>query len=460
MLKKILVLPFVLAFVICFSACSKREDESTVSLSSSYDISATLDAENQVLYTTTKVSIFNDTEKDLSELSFYLYPSAYKNCRVDVGGIKCNGTDLEFTLDGINLSVRLSTPLKNGESSTYIIGTRTSVPSGNDRFGLTEDGVYNLHAFFPRLAYYEDGFAVVPYSDRGDPYLFAESDFNLRLEAPIDYVVAHSGELIGEECGESSKVSTVFIEDARDIALSLSKDFKVTSGEICGVKISYYGEEDSAESVEFIAACIEGLNNLIGEYPYASFSVAESDFRHGGMEYSAFTLINKSSSDKKFVILHELLHQWFGLKVGSNGYAEGWLDESLVNYLTYYYMDIYNNGGYDQNVSGVRGSYDRFLVRRREELGSGYSPRINVTLADFRDDDEYAYVVYDYGTLIYDGISQVVGKDKLIKGIKGYYSEMKGKVATENDLIKCFEKHGTKKIGGVIRAYLNNKVIG
>ncbi|MBQ8178377.1 MAG: M1 family metallopeptidase [Clostridia bacterium] len=461
MLKKIGIILIIFVCIITLFACKDDKTKPKGELTSSYDIRATLDVQNQAVYATTKVTLFNDTDSDLSSLAFYLYPNAHSDCRVDIGGVKCDGADLDFCLDGANLTVTLGTPLKSGESGIYIIGTRVGVPNGNDRFALTAEGVYNLHAFFPRLAYYDGGFVIVPYSDRGDPYLFDESDFTVTLEAPLDYIVAHSGVLLKEDLGESSKLTTIQIDGARDVAFSLSKDFKVSSGESGGVKIAYYGEgEQGQEYVDFISTCIVDLSELIGEYPYESFSVSESDFKHGGMEYSGYTLINKDVRDKKLVLLHELLHQWFGLKVGSNGYAEGWLDESLVSYLSYYYMDIYNNGGYAENIQSIKNSYDKFLSRVRAEIGDSYNPKINLSLSEFRNDEEYAYVVYDYGVLIYHGIAEVVGREKLIKGIKGYYQDMKGKVATESDLIKCLEKHGARKMGGIMRSYLEGKVVG
>lgn len=451
----LLVMVFLLGFF-ALAGCDKVGDEKS-ELDVFYNIKVAIDTKTDTIYETTEVGVQNDTQHSIEKLYFYLYPNAYKDGGVQIGNVVSNGSNLKYNIDNINMEVTLSEPLGKGDRIELAISSRVSVPSGEGRMGKTKEGDYNLHAFYPRLAYFENGeFVLIPYSEIGDPYYFGEDDFMVSIEAPKEYKVAHSGEKIGEEEGTETLKTTFRIDNARDISLTLGKEFNVYEGETNGVKLYHYTRGES--KIDFISECIEGLEELIGEYPYETFTVAETAYMHGGMEYSSFVNVNKNTTEKDFVILHELIHQWFGLSVGSNSFKECWVDESLTNYLTYYYTDVYKKGGYAEAIEKEKIYYRSFIKAGKKEYGEGYAPRINVALNEFRSLNEYSEIVYGYGVILYDGVVSVCGESNFIKAVKGYYKDYRGKIANGEELIESFSHYGTKKIGGVFESYLENRV--
>ena len=176
------------------------------------------------------------------------------------------------------------------------------------------------------------------------------------------------------------------------------------------------------------------------------------------MEYSGFVVISDKVKNKELVIAHEIIHQWFGLKVGSNSYDECWVDESLTNYLSYYYMDIYNKGGLKENIEKEKERYRKYVEYAKYEYGLGYGLDIRRKLCEFKDESEYANLVYSYGALMYDGVRAVVGDAKFKKAVREYYERYAGSIASGSDLIASFNKSSGRKVGGVFRSYMENRV--
>lgn len=462
-MKKRIVILLILVFVVIVgvllaTGCQDKKEE-TGEISAVYDIFCALDDENKVLYVTTNITLENEGEVAVCALPLYLYANAYgKGDNVEVGNVKVDNHEVDFSIDGINMLVNLETPLEGGESTTLITSCRVSVLEGEGRLGYGE-GYYNLHAFFPRLAYYDgEKFEIVPYYKTGDPFLFSMDDFNIRMEYPLGYTLGHSGRLISEEVGELTKMSQISISDARDVAFSLAKDFTCHEDEVSGIKIKEYtrGEDNH---VEFIGKCLTYFQEEVGDYPYDTFTIAILPFEEGGMEYSSYVLVSEQFKDKEYAIAHEIIHQWFGLSIGSNGYTESWVDESLTNFLTYYYMDIYKGGTYEDSIKREKEVMNKFIESMKKEYGDSYKPELRQSLNEFRGRVEYACVVYGYGVITYDGIMKSVGEKKFKKALEKYYKEYSGKVVSEEKLIESFSSTLGKGVGKLFKSYLECKVV-
>ncbi len=462
MRKRFLIGLFVilslLSSLLMVSACTERVTDGG-NLEVDYEVKVTLDDVCQSLYLSQRTAIRNNAGVDISSLPFYIYPNAYAESGggFTASSVKKGDSNLSYEIDGECLTVNLDSPLLSGEETEISFTGTIRMPSGAKRLGITEDGSYNLHGFFPRLAYYEDGFKVVPYSEVGDPFYFSMDDFRVSIESPNSYVVAGSGEKVEEVTEGKSKKTTFAIDGARDVAFVLDKNVKLFEGESKGVKILHYTEGE--ECLEKIVNCFNFLVDNVGEYPYKTLSVVETQFDYGGMEYSSLVRIGENdSTSKDYVVYHEIIHQWFGLSVGSNSYEECWVDESLTNFLSYYYMDKVELGALKSNLEAEKIYYKNYLIDAKGEYGETYLPRMGVDLNSFKSQRENSVMVYGYGALMYGNIFETVGERKFLKGVRGYYVEYAGLNATGEELIESFKKGCGRGVEAIFSGYLNNEV--
>ncbi len=464
-MKKRKILVFIVcllsfSFVLGLSACNRKTNKTEGTLDADYNVFVSLCEETNSLYIKEDITIVNNTSYVVDELQCYVYANAYESMggKFIVGSVKQEESNLEYSMNDVNLSIKLLAPICANESTVVTLQGTVKIPGGDLRFAKTVDGDYNFHGFFPRLAVFDDGtFQVVEYSNIGDPYYFNEEDFNITIEYPNQYTLAHSG--LALESIEKEKITrtTINIDSARDIALSLSKKYQKFESDINGIKIAHYTSGE--DMTPFISKCVTDLSNIIGEFPYRSLSVVETAFQYGGMEYSGMVIINKDVRDKEYVVCHEIIHQWFGLKVGSNSFKECWVDESLTNFLSYYYICKANNIDLNAFMQKEKEYYKSFVEYSKEENGEGYVPKIAVSLKEFLNMEEYSEMVYGYGALMYHNIMEVVGEQKFIKGVSTYYDEYASKNATADDVVTSFSRSCGKKVKALFRGYLDLNVI-
>lgn len=460
--KKILLvvsLIIVLISTITLSAC-KNSTKTSGQLVVDYDVKCSLDDESKAMYLNCTINLTNGTNQSIKELPFYLYPNAYKEegGNVTISNVSTRARDLIYNIEGINMLVSLGEEMLPNESEEITISGRISLPKGNGRIGYGED-YYNLHAFFPRLAYFErDRFVVVPYSKIGDPYYWGQDDVVIKINYPLEFQLAHSGEVISTNENEKYAESVINIDNARDVALTLVKNYNLYKNEVNGVRILQYSKEGE-DYTQYMKECLQYFISEIGEYPYSVFTMAETPFDYGGMEYSGFILVNEKAKEKEYVIAHEIIHQWFGIAIGSNSFEECWVDESLTNFLTYYYMGIYNKGDHNEIIEKEKEIYKTYIENGKEKYGTGYAPRLDAKLNEFRTMSEYSNMVYGYGAIMYDGIYKVIGDKKFKKAVKDYYKKYNGKVVSGQELQATFSKSVGKKVEGIFNGYIENKVL-
>ena len=463
---KIVVAVIVVALsTICLFGC-KQESEARGELKVAYDVNLAVDVEQSKVYLKQKIFIENHYDSEITSLKAYLYPNAYsvpandakgreKQDLVTIGNVNCNGKNVSYSLEGILMTVNLNQSLTKGGQLELNVGATMSVPNNKLRYGQDE-GIMNLAECYLKLAYYDGSdFVTVDYIELGDPFLSGLADYKVKVEVPKGWDVAHSGEEVCREEGETLKIQAE-LKGARDFAIAVG-DFNVYQAEVDGIKIKHYTRSDE-DYTSLIGRYLTEFISKIGDFPYKTLTVAELPFEYGGMEYCSYVVVNEKAQNKEEIIVHEMLHQYFACAVGSNGFTESYLDESLVSFLTIYYMDIVKGGGYyHDEVKRAEKYYDTFLTASRAVYGEKYNPIMAKNLDEYKSLYEYDALVYKYGVMAYSGLLDILGERKFNKAIKDYYDNNKGDIATTSNLIDSFEKVGGSGVRGVIEAYLYGK---
>src|SRR5439155_1076570 len=97
----------------------------------------------------------------------------------------------------------------------------------------------------------------------------------------------------------------------------------------------------------FFTEAIPVYTQWFGPYPYPEFTVVESYFGWNGNECSGLVMIDErifgmphaAAGFVDYLVSHETCHQWWYNVVGTNGYAETWMDEGLATYFGHHPMD-------------------------------------------------------------------------------------------------------------------------
>ncbi len=477
----------IFAVLVCISvvlltlvACETNEESSPIEIIAGvteYDIAVSISEDLEDIAVSTDILYNNNTDDTLYNIGVYVYPLAYmkvteekaylytldKYCEIENIVVSVNGDDASYEIDTscAYLDINLAGGVMPDAEITVGISYDISVPHCDLRFGLY-DGTLSLGNFYPVVAVYEDGaFRKDEYSRVGDPFYSEVSDFNVTVSAPESLILATSGEIISEQIAAETctKTYTIVGEDLRDFAMSANYNYKISEGSSGSTKVLVYTVEDDGSDILATAqSALDVFGEVIGTYPYATYSVVETAFYYGGMEYGSFVIISDDITNRDEVIIHETAHQWFQSIVGSDQVNTPWLDEGLVSYLQdYYYLAIGDTETYTALRTESLQYYDTYLTLQRS-TNATWSANMNRTIYQYSTNLEYGLIVYTKGSLMFDAIMEICGQSKFEKALSIYFSENMYGIATTESLIAAF-KSANIDIQSLITAYTDDTIM-
>ncbi len=480
--KKITAIILATAFAATLTACSPTQKEERTK----YDIDASLSKEN-VLDATVTCDYLNANDVPLGELCFHMYPNAYREgadkspisdskkteafpngmsySELTVKKVAVNGVESKFELGGEDatiLSVALPEKLEPDSRIGITVEYSVKLPNVRHRFGYTDNSV-NLANFYPIACVYRDGaFVTDPYYANGDPFMSEVADYTVTMTAPSDYVGTFTGSVQSETKSGENTVYEVAAENVRDFAAVLGK-FEKVSG-VAGstiVNYYYYADEQPEKALNTAIDAIKTFGEMFGEYAYPEYSVVQTSFVHGGMEYPMLSMISDAYTGDVYndVIVHETAHQWWYAAVGNDEVRNAWMDEGLAEYSTMMFYEQ-NTEGYNYTFSGKRAdalsAYTLYCeTYKNNGLGDTSMTR---AVNEYGNEIEYTYMTYVKGAIMFDDIRNTIGDAAFKAGLKEYYNTCKNKIAKPEDLVGAMEKASNRKISALFDSWLSGKV--
>lgn len=476
----ILSLTFLLSSVILFG-CKNSEKEITT-----YDIKCSFE-ENKLTASQT-VTFYNDTDKVLEQLKFNLFANAFRKdakfspvsaghqsqCYpngASYGGMEITAvTDgeqmLEYQISGEDkniLCVALKEELFPDESVVVCIDFTTTLANVVHRTGINANTV-NLANFYPILcAIDEQGFYECVYYANGDPFYSEIANYNVEFSVSNEYVVAGAGELVEEIVSKGLKTYKYQLNNARSFTMVLSKNYKTLTHNQTGIPITYYYYDDAnpEKSLEYAVKSVTLFESLFGEYPFKTYTVVQTEFVQGGMEFSAFSMISDNLEEKAYgeVIVHETAHQWWQAGVGNNEIEYGFLDEGLAEYSVVCFYENYPEYGLSrgQLIKSSETTYKTYCTVSDKLFGKVDTSMVR-SLDQFKSEYEYVNLAYVKPCIMYDNLRSTAGEQKFFNSLRSYYTENLYEIATPDDLISAFIKCGVDA-DGYLRSFFDGKAV-
>lgn len=451
------------------SSCKKNEERQSVKLTFVFD------DENSIITGKAVYKFVNSTNEAVKTVPFNLFANAYneKNRALrktyddgylnenSFGGIKINeclynGKTAAYNLSDDELSLEVITgDLFPSEIAEITLGFTTTIPQAKLRLGKTENTV-NLGDFYPVLCKMQaDGFYKCGYNPFGDPYFADASDYFVEISVPSKYVVAASGFPEKTLIDNERTTYSYSLGGGRDFAFVLSDKYNVSSEKCGDVDLYYYSLTENNKNIETVKRCFEFFCDKFGKYPHKTFSVAETDFAAGGMEYSGLTMLSDDLDEETLLLatVHETAHQWWHSAVGVNEVEDAYIDEGLCEYSTYLYL--LENGmekQAEEMITNAKALYKSFFEVNKVLNGSTDTV-MSKGLSEFKNQNEYVAIAYGKSLIMFCELEKTTGKSKAISCLKKFYNGNMFKTAGLNELIKAF---GHKEY---FESYVNGKVV-
>ncbi|MDX1667191.1 MAG: M1 family aminopeptidase, partial [Saprospiraceae bacterium] len=161
----------------------------------------------------------------------------------------------------------------------------------------------------------------------------------------------------------------------------------------------------------------------------------------GGMDYPMATLITgeRGLNSLVGVSVHELMHSWYQMILGTNESLYAWMDEGFTSYASREVTNwLRRDGSLPGEPSefphlGAYASYAGFNATGREEAMITHSDH-------FVTNSAYSIAAYVKGSVFLHQLEYVVGEEAFDAGMLRYFREWKFKHPNPNDFIRIMEK--------------------
>ena len=361
--------------------------------------------------------------------------------------IQQSGMKLEYHIQGTVLEVKLQNPLLPNQSTDFYLEYISQVPKQIRRSGRNnKEGIdYSMAQWFPKIAEYDkDGWHANPYIAR--EFYAPWGDFDVSISIHKDYVVAATGILQSQINDNQKKTWRFKAEDVHDFVWAADPDYvhdilKVDSENL---ELHFYYQKSSDEMVQNwkklqddTAEAFKFINKKFGKYPYSKYSIIQGG--DGGMEYPMATLITgeRTYSSLLSVTIHEVLHSWYQMLLGTNESYLAWMDEGFTSFAqNITFLNKFNNIYNLDLINPLKKSYNRYY----NFVKTGLEEPLSTHSDHFSTNEAYGVGSYTKGAIFLMQLSYIIGEDNLYKGLRRYYNQWKFKHPNEHDFIRIMEK--------------------
>jgi hypothetical protein len=449
-----------------------RADLETLGEVPRYILIATVDPESGNVTGRMTVHYTNRSEAALPELVFRLYANAqtiYGGGSLTVERVAQGkaGLEMELSEDRTVLYVPLQRPLKRGQATSLDLFFTAQVPSQSSRgygiFNRTQD-VLTLAGWYPVLALYNGGWQTPPVPLVGDTLLTETSLYEVTLNVPSGYDVVSTGILVGQQGGEERVTWRLVSGPVREFAAAISERFEEHETKVGAVTIHLYTlpadnpTVTAEEALQMASEAFEAYVDRFGLYPFTELDVVETGVSIGGYEFpgmvhvQAVKRIQGPLDNYRYLVAHEVAHQWWYGLVGNHFVEEPWLDESLATYATVIYLE---HAGDAQAGGNLVAYWKRtYGLRERQE------PPVNSSALSFRGWGSYRQTVYIHGALFLDQLRQELGDEKFFELLQRHQATHRYRMATTADFLNLAEEVASRDLDPIFKNWFEPDFAG
>jgi hypothetical protein len=399
------------------------------------------------------------------------------------GGIPEGGrVHLKLSFEGVLTRVdssRTNLMAQGLEGVRSILGGGDPHAAGDYGLLAVGDGITSFANFYAVLARRSGAvWETEEASHVGDLGSDRMANVRARIELPRDDRLAITGEVTSEHAtGPARREVFVAAAAIRDFAFVAGPELEKTTTDVHGVHVSsYFLRSDRAAGtkvLDFATHAFEDYERRFGEYPYASYGVAESAIvgGAGGVEFSglvtAASMFYRTASSRggasahadpmqallaqalgsgaletdgmlEFIVAHETAHQWWHVLVGSDSRDHPFEDESLAQYSGVVYLeDRYGAARATQDGNrNVKMSYSSMRL-----LGTADAPG-DEPVAAFPSSVAYAGVIYGKTPYFYQAVRRAIGDEAFFGALRAYVARYRFSEAPSRALVDLFARGG------------------
>ena len=453
-----------------------------------------------------KLEYFNNSPDTLKRVFYHLYWNAFQpNSMMDarslhMGNIRNNGRPewdgrvkdrissikekeigsqkvSSLTINGVQqkliehetiLEVQLAKPILPRSKTILVMDFKTQVPLQIRRSGFdAANGVqFSMSQWYPKICEYDrEGWHPSPYIAR--EFYGVWGDYDVKITIDKNYILGATGylqhpETIGYGYEGSAKlmrpagnkITWQFIApNVHDFVWAADTGYKhlvrkITNGPEIHV-LYKSGEEVQWENVARAAVAVYPyIIRNFGAYPYKQYSFIQGG--DGGMEYPMATLLSGPGIG---TVVHEWVHSWYQMMLGTNESMYAWMDEGFTEFATDLVQEYYRdslaslkNGTNKLNILTENSAVALLPLNHNDNYKSyyfiaksGLEEPLTTHADHFNTNVAYSIAAYSKGAVFMEQLGYIIGAPVRDKLLLEYYRQWAFKHPNAADLVKLAE---------------------
>jgi hypothetical protein len=179
--------------------------------------------------------------------------------------------------------------------------------------------------------------------------------------------------------------------------------------------------------LELASRALPYMDQTFGKYPYKQYSFIQGG--DGGMEYPMATLLKGAGEG---VTIHEWMHSWYQMILGTNESLHSWMDEGftsygesrVANYLAGNKQKNPHLGAFQSYIRLAKSEHNEPLTTHSDQYSSNYA---------------YSTNAYSKGEVFMEQLGYIVGAEVRDRILLEYFNRWKYKHPNPADLIRVAE---------------------
>jgi len=420
-----------------------------------YDITASYDKGSHTLTGNTAVRYTNNAPAALDTIYLHLWANAFKSQSSPYAEqqLKLGNTqyyfakesqmggyqDITVLVDGKPAELKYgdsedvayvlpSTPLPAGGTASIEVAYTLRMPYLFDRLGRDSRSLQLVH-WYPSVAVYDaEGWHPMPYLAMGEHYP-SVADYKVNLSLPYEHSIS-TGPIDGSSAVTGITDFAVVATDVGEVLTDSYGDYTVSL-------LHYDNEVMQSQGLAIAKDVIDYMEATVGPYPHSSLAISEQ-WGPSGMEYGALVTVSGDSEEQlRYLIAHEVIHQWFYSGVVTDQRRYAWMDEGFT---TYYQRRYYAARGYEDHYASqlppIHGKQNGTLIQQylaEMQAKRKFDQPLCTHVHDVSTIN-YGFNNYEVAARWLSHLEQSVGRLAFDQAIAAYFAKWTGKHPQPADL--------------------------